>query len=193
LQNLGLTHYSQLAALLYLYRFHTTTIMTERLKSLLIYAAKVATGTIIVYTGSLLLHYKDIAWCLISVMLVMSPDGRESVPLSVTRIKANVVGACSGMLCLWIAPIDMWMMAFALITTLSFCYLFKLDSGIRSALAATIILMLHGEGKHVWDTAIERVIAVLAGCVVGLAITFIFHFKSQYQEITIKGPRIDEA
>ena len=167
--------------------------MTERVKSLLIYAAKVATGTLIVYSGSLLLHYKDIAWCLISVMLVLSPDGRESVPLSVTRIKANIVGACSGMLCLWIAPIDMWMMAIALITTLSFCYLFKLDSGIRSALAATIILVLHEGGNHVWDTAIERVIAVLAGCVVGLAVTFIFHFKSQYQEITVKGPRIDEA
>ena len=167
--------------------------MTERIKSLLIYAAKVATGTLVVYSGSILLHYKDIAWCLISVMLVLSPDGRESVPLAVTRIKANVVGACSGMLFLWIAPIDMWMMAIALVTTLSFCYLFRLDSGIRSALAATIILVLHEGGKHVWDTAIERVIAVLAGCIVGLAITFIFHFKSQYQEITIKGPRIDEA
>ena len=167
--------------------------MTERIKSLLIYAAKTATGTIVVYIGSSLLHYKDIPWCLISVMLVLSPDGRESVPLAITRIKANLVGACSGMLCLWIAPTNMWMMTFALITTLSFCYLFKLDTGIRSALAATIILLLHEEGKHVWDTAIERVLAVMAGCVVGLAVTFLFHFKSQYQEIATKGPRIDEA
>ena len=166
--------------------------MNDRIKSLLIYAAKVATGTIIVYSGSLILHYKDIAWCLISVMLVLSPDGRESVPLALTRIKANIVGACSGMLCLLIGQTNMWMMAAALVVTLSFCYLFKLDSGIRSALAATIILMLHEEGKHVWDTAIERVIAVLAGCVLGLLITFTFHFKSQYQEIT-KTPRIDEA
>jgi len=166
--------------------------MNDRIKSLLIYAAKVATGTIIVYSGSLILHYKDIAWCLISVMLVLSPDGRESVPLALTRIKANIVGACSGMLCLFICQTNMWMMTTALVVTVSFCYLFKLDSGIRSALAATIILMLHEEGKHIWDTAIERVIAVLAGCVLGLLITFTFHFKSQYQEIT-KAPRIDEA
>ena len=159
----------------------------------MIYTAKCVTGTVIVFTVSSLLHYKDIAWCIISVMLVLSPDGRESVPLAFTRIKANIVGACSGMLCLWIYPTNMWMICLGLTNTLSFCYLFKLDSGIRSALAATIILMLHEEGKHVWDTAIERVIAVLSGCLLGLVITFIFHFKSQYKEISKPSPRIDEA
>ena len=167
--------------------------MTDRIKSLLIYAAKCTSGTLIVYTVSYLLHYKDIAWCLISVMLVLSPDGRESVPLAFTRIKANIVGACSGMLCLCIFPTNMWMICLGLTTSLSFCYLFRLDSGIRSALAATIILMLHEEGKHVWDTAIERVIAVLFGCVLGLVITFVFHFKPQYKETSKPSPRIDEA
>ncbi len=178
---------------IYLYKLHNFNDMTERIKSLLIYAAKVATGTIVVYIGSMLLHYKDIAWCLISVMLVLSPDGKESVPLAFTRIKANVVGASSGMLCLWICQTNLWIMSTALIITLAFCYLFKLDSGIRSALAATIIIMLHEEGKHVWDTAIERVIAVLSGCAIGLIITFVFHFKSQYIEIAVKTGRIDEA
>jgi uncharacterized membrane protein YgaE (UPF0421/DUF939 family) len=126
-------------------------------------------------------------------MLVLSPDGRESVPLAITRIKANLVGACSGMICLWLYPTNMWMICLGLTTTLSFCYLFKLDSGSRSALAATIILMLHEEGKHVWDTALERVIAVFAGCLVGLAVTFIFHFKSQYNEISKPSTRNDEA
>ena len=167
--------------------------MTDRIKSLLIYAAKCTTGTLVVFTVSSLLHYRDIAWCIISVMLVLSPDGRESVPLAITRIKANLVGACSGMLCLYIYPTNMWMICVGLTASLSFCYLFKLDTGIRSALAATIILMLHEEGKHVWDTAIERVIAVLSGCILGLIITFIFHLKSQYKEISKPSPRIDEA
>lgn len=39
--------------------------------------------------------------------------------------------------------------------------------------------MLHEEGKHVRDTAIERIIAVLAGCVLALLITYIFLFKSK--------------
>jgi uncharacterized membrane protein YgaE (UPF0421/DUF939 family) len=151
--------------------------MGERIKSLLIYAAKCVTGTIIVFIFSSLLNYKDLGWCLISVILVLSPDGTDAVTLAFTRIKANTIGAGVGLLCLLISPMNMWVLSLALIVTLIFCYLFKLDAGARSALAATIIIMLHEEGKHVWDTALERVIAVLGGCILGLLITFAFHFN----------------
>lgn len=157
--------------------------MSERIKSLVIYSAKCVTGTLIVYILSSLLHYNDITWCLISVLLVLSPDGKDAVPLAFTRIKANLVGASAGLLCLLISPNNMWIVSAALAVTLSVCYFFKLDAGIRSALAATIIVMLH-EGKHIWDTAIERVIGVLAGCVLGLLITFIFHYNIKPPEKT---------
>jgi len=156
--------------------------MADRLRSLLIYAAKCVTGTLIVFILSSLLHYKDIGWCLISVILVLSPDGKDSISLAFTRIKANIVGASVGVLCLLISPINMWVLSVALTITLALCYLFKLDTGSRSALAATIIIMLHEEGKHIWDAAFERVIAVLVGCILALLITFIFHFKT-----TLKG------
>jgi uncharacterized membrane protein YgaE (UPF0421/DUF939 family) len=150
---------------------------TERLSSLLLYAGKCITGTIVVYTIASYIGYSDISWCLISVMLVLSADGKDAVPLAITRIKANVVGAFVGVLCLLISPTNMWLLSVAITVTLSLCYLLKLDTGIRSALAATIIIMLHEEGRHVWDTAFERIIAVLAGCVLGLVITFVFHFN----------------
>jgi uncharacterized membrane protein YgaE (UPF0421/DUF939 family) len=156
--------------------------MTDRIKSLLIYAGKVATGTISVFTLSSLFQYADVGWCLISVMLVLSPDGRDSLTLAVTRIKANLVGATVGVAFLLLGVPNMWMIALALVVTLAICYLLKLDAGIRSALAATIIIMMHETGKHFWDTAIERIIAVLTGCVLGLLITFIFHFKIKPQE-----------
>ena len=35
---------------------------------------------------------------------------------------------------------------------------------------------------HVWDAALERVIAVVAGCSIGLLITFIYHFKEKTGE-----------
>jgi len=151
--------------------------MSERLKSLLVYAAKCVAGTLIVFIISRLINYTDIGWCLISVMLVLSPDGKDAVSLALTRIKANVLGASVGALCLLISPSNMWVMSLALVATLSLCYLFKLDAGIRSALAATIIILLHDGGKHLWDTAIERIILVLAGCVLALLITFAFHFS----------------
>jgi len=151
--------------------------MNERIKSLLTYAAKCVTGTLLVFIIASFFDYTDIGWCLISVMLVLSPDGKESVPLAVTRIKANIVGAAVGMLCLCISHNNMWVLSLALALTVAFCYLFKLDAGIRSALAATIIIMLHEAGKHPWDSAIERVINVMAGCLLGLLITFVFHFE----------------
>jgi uncharacterized membrane protein YgaE (UPF0421/DUF939 family) len=153
--------------------------MNERIQSLLIYAAKCATGSLAVFALASVFQYKDIAWSLISVMLVLSADGKDSMQLALTRIKANIIGASVGVVCLLIMQPNMWLITVALIITLALCYLFKLDAGIRSALAATIIILLHEEGKHLWDTAIERIIAVLAGCVLGLIITFVFHFKTK--------------
>ena len=156
--------------------------MSERIKSLLIYAAKCVTATLVVFMLASVLNYKDIGWCLISVILVLSPDGKDALPLAFTRIKANFVGAGVGLICLLITSTNMWILSAALAITVSFCYLLKFDTAIRSALAATIIIMLHEEGKHLWDTAIERVIAVVAGCVLGLLITFTFHFKGKIGE-----------
>lgn len=153
--------------------------MNEKVKSFLIYAAKCATGTLAVYILASLLHYNDISWPLISVMLVLSADGKDSLTLAITRVKANVVGAAVGALCLFISPANMWLLSMALAGTLGLCYIFKLEAGIRSSLAATIIIMLHPEGHPVWETALQRIIAVLAGCLLALLITVIFHFKTK--------------
>jgi uncharacterized membrane protein YgaE (UPF0421/DUF939 family) len=156
--------------------------MNERLRSLLTYSGKCVTATLIVFLLSTLFNYHDIGWCLISVILVLSPDGKDALSLAITRIKANLVGASVGLVCLLFSPANMFTISIALTITLSLCYFFKFDAAVRSALAATIIIMLHEEGKHLWDTAIERVIAVLAGCILGLVITYVFHFKSRYSE-----------
>lgn len=151
--------------------------MSARNRELLIYAAKCITGTLLVFGIARIINYSDIGWCLISVMLVLSPDGKEAVSLAVIRIKANIVGAATGVFCLLLSHSNMWIVALALALTVSFCYLFKLENGVRSALAATIIIMLHDSGKHLWDAALERIIAVLAGCILALIVTFIFHFR----------------
>ena len=163
--------------------FQKYKLTSERIKSLLLYVAKCITGTLIVYLLSSVLDYKDISWCLISVILVISPESKDSMALAFTRIKANIIGASVGVICLLIHPTNMWMLSFALGITLTLCYIFRLDSGERSALAATIIIMLHVEGGHIWNTALVRVIAVLAGSALGLLITLVFHFaiKSQVQ------------
>ena len=156
--------------------------MSERLKSFLIYAAKCVSGALVIFSLSGFINFSDIGWCLISVLLILSPDGKDTVNLAFTRIKANVVGAGAGLLCLLISPADFIVISIAIIAVIGVCYLLKLDTGIRSALAAAVIVSLHSEGVHVWDAAIERVLAVLAGCVIGLFITWAFHFNTLKNE-----------
>lgn len=153
--------------------------MNEHIKIPLIYAIKCVTGILLVFLIARIIGHTDISWALISVILVLSPDSKEALPLAMTRIKANVLGAGISALCLLIYPANMWIMSLSVALTLGLCYILHLEAGVRSAMAAAVIIMLHPPGTHVWDTALERIIAVLAGCLLGLVITFIFHFKSR--------------
>lgn len=65
----------------------------------------------------------------------------------------------------------------AAIITIIICYFTKLEASTRTALAATIIVTIHENGKYIWDVALERVIAVVAGCIIGIVITLIFHSR----------------
>ena len=162
----------------------------QRVKRLLIYASKCVTGVLLVLGLSWITDYKDIIWVLISVMLVLSPDGSDAVTLAVTRIKANVVGGICGFLLILIHPNMILMMCTAVFITVVICNLLNLEAATRTALAATIIVMTHEAGTHVWDTAVARVISVLAGCLLGLLITFLFHNKytKQTAEMILTRP-----
>ncbi len=149
----------------------------KNLNRLIIYIAKCVTGVLIAFLLAQLLHYSDYIWCLISIILVLSPDGTDALTLAVSRMKANLIGAGAGLIMLVLHPVSVIMVAGAVIITIVVCYFAKLENPTRSALAASIIVTLHESGKHIWDAALERVIAVLAGCLLGLVITFIYHSR----------------
>jgi len=151
--------------------------MTEKSKSLISYAAKCGTGSLITFLVAHFLHYHDIAWFLISVMLVLSPDKKDAMPLALTRIKGNIVGSGIGMLALFTMLPNPWSISAALVATVIACSLWKLESGTRSALAATVIVMFRADTLHVWSSALERVLSVIGGCVLALGITYLFHFS----------------
>jgi uncharacterized membrane protein YgaE (UPF0421/DUF939 family) len=136
-----------------------------------------------------LLHYPDISWCLISVILVLTPDNTEAVPLALTRIKANIVGGVASILCLLaLAPTPLTIIL-AIIVTIVSCYFFRLMTGSRAAIAAVIIIMMHGmeyTEPFFWTATIKRLLAVIAGCFIGLLITLLFH-RRLHPESRLKG------
>ncbi|HVT85290.1 MAG TPA: FUSC family protein [Chitinophagaceae bacterium] len=147
------------------------------MKRLLIYIAKCVAAVLIAFLLAKLFHYNDYIWCLISIILVLSPDAKDALPQASNRIKANLIGAAAGLIMLLFHVSPEITVSGAVIITIIVCHYTKLETPTRTALAATIIVTIHENGKYIWDTALERVIAVIAGCLIGIVITFIFHSR----------------
>jgi uncharacterized membrane protein YgaE (UPF0421/DUF939 family) len=140
-----------------------------------IYALKCVLAAAICFSLAWLLNSADFIWFLISVMLVLSPDSQDALPLALTRIKANAIGAAASLIFLFLGLPQAVGVCAALAVAVLLCHLLKAMAGSRSALAAVIILMLHGPGAHVWDAALGRLLSVAAGCLSGFLITLAFH------------------
>ena len=147
------------------------------MKRLITYVIKCVAGVLIAFLLAQLLHYSDYIWCLISIMLVLSPDGSDAPTLAVNRMKANLIGAGAGLVMLLINPATIIMVAGSVVITIIVCFYTKLENSTRTALAASIIVTLHESGKHIWNVALERIIAVIAGCILGIIITYVFHSR----------------
>ncbi len=162
--------------------------MSIRNKNLLVYIGKCMAGVLLIYVISLFAgHWIDYPWSLISVVLVLSPEGKDALELAITRIKANLVGAAIGVLILLTTIPRPWGIASGVVVSLFVCDRLKLNAGARSTLAATIIILLHQEGTHLWDAALSRVLAVIVGCLLGLGITYVFHFLIKIDMLTMNS------
>lgn len=154
--------------------------LSTRNKTLAIYAAKCVTGILLCFPIFVFLSdWIDYTWSLISVILVLSPEGKDSLELALTRIKANFVGAATGLIILLTHISSPWNLAAGAIISLFLCDRLKLNAGARSTLAAMIIILLHQEGTQagtpLWNSALSRIVAVVSGCFLGLLITYVFH------------------
>jgi len=142
-------------------------------KNLLLYSAKCMIGSAIVFSMAYIFNYRDISWFLISTMLVLSPDAKESMPLALTRIKANLAGGATSLAFLLLGLSGPAGISMALLATIILCQIFKIMDSSRIALAAVVIIM-HGAEFH-WSIVLERIVSVAGGCLLGLAITYVFH------------------
>ena len=95
--------------------------------------------------------------------------------LAFDRMKANTLGGMVG-LALYFIPIPGLILICAGVTvTILLASLFKLETSLRSALAALVIVFLNEEHSKKWDVALQRVSCVLIGCFVALGITLCFN------------------
>lgn len=151
--------------------------MTQQYQQLLIYIIKCTCATLLVFTINSFINYPNIGWALLSVILVLSSEEDDVLRTAVNRVKASAIGASIAIILLFLTGFpSMWTITLSVITTLIVSHFLRLDASTRTALATTVIIMLHEPGTHLWSTATERVAAVFAGGALGLVITFVFHF-----------------
>jgi uncharacterized membrane protein YgaE (UPF0421/DUF939 family) len=150
--------------------------MNKKVNIVIIYLIKCVIGIVCAYLLTNLLKLTNIAsWCLLSTLLVLAPDTKDSYKLAITRIKANVIGAAVGLLILTVYTPGIVWVVIGVVVAITLCYVLSIEIAARSAAVAVIIILMHDEMHHMWEVAIDRALGVLLGCAIGMVITFIFH------------------
>lgn len=111
----------------------------------------------------------DLFWTLLSIMLVISPEGKDSPRLTAERVKANLVGAFSGIVVMFIPSSVFLKTMTGIVVATVLCYIFKLLNVSRTAIVALIIILIERPDDS-FKASIERFISVLLGCVIGLLV-----------------------
>jgi uncharacterized membrane protein YgaE (UPF0421/DUF939 family) len=139
-----------------------------------VYIIKCLIGTAICYALYLAFPQWRLLWSIISLLLVIAPDWDNSISLPLTRIQANIAGALVGLGCFFMPVGELTSLLVGVVLTIIVCTLL-FPSSTRSALAALVIVLMQEGSEPVVSYALQRIFAVVIGCVVGLAITLIFH------------------
>jgi uncharacterized membrane protein YgaE (UPF0421/DUF939 family) len=159
----------------------TDPLSKKEFKSNLIYIIKSLIGVIICYILYLLFPQYPFYWAIVSVVLAQAEDNGNKQAYN--RIKANVLGCAVG-LCLY--PLqwpNLLILCMGVALTIYIGIALNFKDSLRSALAAFIIVTIQvDQGKH-WFIALERVMCVVAGCMVALLITLMFHLILRNKQI----------
>jgi len=143
----------------------------------LIYVLKLIVGVIFCYILYKSFPQYPFYWSLVSVVLAISIDNNNTQAYD--RIKANTLGCAVG-ICLY--PLNLPELPVICAGVIIIIFLgigLNIISTLRSALAALIIVTLQVEQTRHWYIALERVLCVVAGCVVALLVTVVTNYISK--------------
>lgn len=133
----------------------------------------------------------DLFWALLSIMLVISPEGKESPRLTMERVKANLIGALSAFAVIML-PFDIfYKIMIGIVAAALLCTIFKLLIVSRTAIVAIIIILIE-KPEDGFMASIERFLSVLLGSMIGLVIVistgYLIRFiHKTYLEAEFKG------
>jgi len=148
--------------------------MQSRHFEAVIFSAKAAAAAMVAAGSYKLFQFPGAMWvAAVSAVLVTQPDLHTSFRTSIMRVVANLAGAFGGAALLAAIGQPIVAMAVGVLMTGLVCYLLKQDDALRPAFVAVILVTLIGE-QNEWHNSVDRVIAVVIGCVCALLVGFLF-------------------
>jgi uncharacterized membrane protein YgaE (UPF0421/DUF939 family) len=111
-------------------------------------------------------------WALISSILALQPGWSQSVVTSVIRIIATTVGAGVALMVSWIHFQPEFQLIVSLVIVVFVCELLRLDTALRTACVAVIIVLSANVG-HVLTSGTQRFLATIIGCLMALLVQLV--------------------
>ena len=144
-----------------------------------IYLIRCITGVLICYVLYIKIPAYPFIWAVVSVVIALSPD--NSNKQAYDRITANLMGCAVG-LALFPLALPVWVgLSIGIALTIAISYALKKDAALRSALAALVIVLLNEQKTRQWYLPLERVVCVVAGCLVALLVTLGFSLMARWR------------
>lgn len=138
---------------------------------LIIYTTRCVLGFLIGYELYTRFPEYELMWTLISIILVISPEGKDSRRLSIERFKSNLIGSIVGLLCLLLHEPTYGTTILGILITIAICHIFKIMNMARVALVALLIIMVQPHFEQAEVAPFVRILSVTLGCFIGLFIT----------------------
>lgn len=137
---------------------------------LLIYTIRCFIGFFIGYALYIKYPEFELFWTLISIILVISPEEKDSRRLSIERFKSNLIGSLVALGCVYFLDSNIYSILLGILVTIIVCRTFKVMNMSRVALVALLIIMVEPHHTSIVEAPIFRCLSVGFGCIIGLLI-----------------------
>lgn len=139
-----------------------------------IFSAKAAVSAVVAALCYKLFDLPGAPWvAAVSAVLVTQPNLHSSLQASFMRVVANLAGAFGGAALSILIGQPIIAMAIGVMLTGLICYFLKQDDALRPAFVAVVIVTLIGDSGK-WNNSLDRVAAVIVGCLCALVVGFLF-------------------
>ncbi len=135
-----------------------------------IYILRCLIGFCIGYAMFLKFPEYELFWTLLSIILVISPEEKDSRKLSIERFKSNLIGSLVALACIQTIGSSFYSIIAGIILTIIVCRSFKVMNMARVALVALLIIMVQPHHSSIVEAPIFRFVSVSTGCFIGLLI-----------------------